>query len=214
MHFRFIRPLITASEFNSKVCYIPQYLPMFIVALRKCLTPDSVVLLYCGLSLISISLACNLLQIIATLHMSCPLFKRFHAHGVLDVCSSKLANQYNYFIVVLDAVCLGLLYWVATIISQFQFSQLKLEHAIPTFTSVDETMRFIQNARAKIDGFSVTFSGSFYFVLLSGLFSLVALATRSVSDSANDLRLVLLLVTIVHVSYLVDCIVLNDSGLH
>lgn len=80
------------------------------------------------------------------------------------------------------------MYWAASSISQFQFDLIKLELTIPTLTSIEETRHFIKNATKKMDAFSISFSGGFYFVLLAGLASLVSFATQTCSQSSLALR--------------------------
>uniref|UniRef100_A0A5K3FG84 MARVEL domain-containing protein n=1 Tax=Mesocestoides corti TaxID=53468 RepID=A0A5K3FG84_MESCO len=140
----------------------------FIGALNRCVTPDSVIVLYCCLALIIMSFMCSIFQLLANLNLNFSFMRKCQKRGALDICS-----------ILLNCVCLGLMYWAASLISQFQFKQLRIMIVIPTFSSIEETRHFINNATKKIDAFSVSFSGAFYFVLLAGLSSLVSFATQN-----------------------------------
>lgn len=80
------------------------------------------------------------------------------------------------------------MYWAASSITQFQFQLIKQQLRVPNLTSIEETRHYIKNATKKIDAFSFSFSGGFYFVLLAGLASLVSFATQTCSRSAFVLR--------------------------
>ncbi|KAM7538989.1 hypothetical protein Aperf_G00000055507 [Anoplocephala perfoliata] len=149
----------------------------FIAALNKCVTNDSVVILYCCLALIILSSLCSIFQLFANLNINLRIMKKFRRRGALDVCC-----------VFINCLCLGLMYWAASSISQFQFDLIKLDLTVPTLTSIEETRHFIKNATKKMDAFSISFSGGFYFVLLAGLASLVSFATQTCSQTSLALR--------------------------
>uniref|UniRef100_A0A0V0J567 Transmembrane protein 127 n=1 Tax=Schistocephalus solidus TaxID=70667 RepID=A0A0V0J567_SCHSO len=136
--------------------------------LDKCLTGDTVILMYICLVFIFLALICTLIQLVSSLQLGCRFAKKIQSKGSLDICS-----------VVLCSCCLGLMYWAASLISQHQFKQISAEFQIPVFSSSNETLQFIQNAKTQIDSFTLVFSGGFYFILLAGLFSIFALATRT-----------------------------------
>ncbi|KAH9282158.1 hypothetical protein ECG_05968 [Echinococcus granulosus] len=149
----------------------------FVGTLNKCVTVDSVAILYCCLGLIVLSFLCSLFQLFANLNVNLGFMKKFYRRGLLDVCC-----------VFINCVCLGLMYWAASSITHFQFQLIKHQLAVPVLTSIEETRHFIKNATKKMDAFSISFSGGFYFVLLAGLASLVSFATQTCSRSAFVLR--------------------------
>uniref|UniRef100_A0A0R3TV47 TMEM127 domain-containing protein n=1 Tax=Rodentolepis nana TaxID=102285 RepID=A0A0R3TV47_RODNA len=146
-------------------------------ALNKCVTSDSVVILFCCLALIILSLLCSIMQLFITLNINLKFMKKFRHGGSLDVCC-----------VFINCVCLGLMYWAASSISQFQFDEIKRNLPRLTFTNIEQTRSFIKNATKTMDAFSISFSGGFYFVLLAGLASLVSFATQTCSRSTIALR--------------------------
>ncbi|VUZ43497.1 unnamed protein product [Hymenolepis diminuta] len=149
----------------------------FARVLHRCVTSDSVVTLYCCLALIVLSLLCSILQLFANLNVNLGFMRKYRRRGVLDVCC-----------VFINCVCLGLMYWAASSISQFQFDEIKRNLPNRTFTNIEQTRSFIKNATKTMDAFSISFSGGFYFVLLAGLASLVSFATQTCSRSTIALR--------------------------
>lgn len=149
----------------------------FTGALNRCVTSDAVVILFCCLALIILSLLCSIMQLFITLNINLKFMKKFRRGGSLDVCC-----------VFINCVCLGLMYWAASSISQFQFDEIKRNLPRLTFTNIEQTRSFIKNATRTMDAFSISFSGGFYFVLLAGLASLVSFATQTCSRSTIALR--------------------------
>ena len=173
---------------NSTLC--PNFKSL-LALLNRCVTADSVIMLYGCLALIILSFLCSLLQLFANLNVNLRFMKTFRQRGTLDVCCGKISlleNQFSDILVFINCVCLGLMYWAASSVSQFQFQLLKNQFAIPPLTSIEETRYFIKNATKKLDALSISFAGGFYFVLLAGLASVVSFATQTLSRSTLALR--------------------------
>nr|CDS18902.1 expressed protein [Echinococcus granulosus] len=104
----------------------------FVGTLNKCVTVDSVAILYCCLGLIVLSFLCSLFQLFANLNVNLGFMKKFYRRGLLDVCC-----------VFINCVCLGLMYWAASSITHFQFQLIKHQLAVPDGCFLNFLFRWI-----------------------------------------------------------------------
>lgn len=174
---------------NSQVIHFSsmRHWLLFSGALNRCLTPDAVFLLYSSLALVLLTLACTLVQLLTNLNCSSAFIKKLQSRGAFDIISGN-QNLANFFKVFLCSLSLGLICWAASLVARFQFQQISMEFHIPSFSSSNETVQYIQNVKQRIESFSIAYSGGFYFVLLAGFFSVIALATRNFLTPITSLR--------------------------